>query len=99
MSPKTLSATEVKNRFGRVLREVSLSGGPIIVERDSKPVAVILSIDEYERVFRSKPKSSDLEQLWQSSFGMWANRDDGDDEWLADGRSRWESNWQDEQTT
>ena len=95
MSKKTLSATEVKNRFGRVLREVSLTGGPIVVERDSKPVAVILSIDEYERIFGQVAESLALEQLLQESFGMWSDRSDMGSDWLSEGRSRWESDWRD----
>lgn len=55
METKTLPTTEVKNRFGRVLREISQTGGPIIVERDGKAVAVILSIAEYARIQPQKP--------------------------------------------
>ncbi len=95
MSQKTFSATEVKNRFGGILRELSLTGGPIIVEKDAKPVAVILTIDEYNRAFALKPLSSAEAQAVQSSFGMWANRPELDDAWLADGRSRWQSEWLD----
>ena len=96
MTQKTLSATEVKNRFGRVLREVSLSGTPIIVEKDSKPVAVIMSIDEYERLFLSHALTDEMRVNIQNSFGMWATRSDMDEDWLANGRARWVSDWQDE---
>jgi prevent-host-death family protein len=96
MSQKTFSATEVKNRFGRVLRDLSITGGPIIVEKDNKPVAVILSIEEYERMVFSKPLSLEQQQVVESSFGLWASRPDLDEEWLADGRSRWQSTWQNE---
>ena len=95
MATKSLSATEAKNRFGRVLREIALSGGPIIIERDSKPVAVILSIEAYEQAFLRQPPTEEQRQQLQDSFGMWANRSDIDDNWLKDGRSRWESDWQD----
>ena len=96
MSQKRFSATEVKNRFGRVLRELSITGGPVVVEKDNKPVAVILSIEEYNRAFTQQPFVLATEQAAQSSFGMWADRPDLDDEWLADGRARWQSNWLDE---
>ncbi|HKZ85802.1 MAG TPA: type II toxin-antitoxin system Phd/YefM family antitoxin [Anaerolineae bacterium] len=49
---RTVSATEARNRFGQVLRVVANSGGPIFVERDGKPVAVILSIHKYEHTRR-----------------------------------------------
>ena len=97
MPLKYLPATEVKNRFGRVLREVTKTGGPIYVERDGKPVAVILSVREYERTRRSS-LSTDKAGLAREAFGMWANRTDIDDDWIAEGRSRWESDWGDDQT-
>lgn len=93
MSIKTLPATEVKNRFGRVLREVNQTGGPIVVERDGKPVAVIVSVSEYERMQRQGPTAAALPQ---AAFGLWAARNDMDDEWLANGRNQGESAWSDE---
>jgi prevent-host-death family protein len=98
MPLKYLPATEVKNRFGRVLREVTKTGGPIYVERDGKPVAVILSVREYERTRRvSLPE--DKVELVRDAFGMWANRADINDEWVAEGRARWESEWSDDQNS
>ncbi|MCP4427038.1 MAG: type II toxin-antitoxin system Phd/YefM family antitoxin [Chloroflexi bacterium] len=95
MNIRTLPATEAKNRFGRVLREVSQTGGPLIVERDGKPVAVILSIDEYERLQPQTILSAE-QNLASQAFGLWARRDDIDEDWLSDGRSRWQSAWVDE---
>jgi prevent-host-death family protein len=96
MPLKYLPATEVKNRFGRVLREVTKTGGPIYVERDGKPVAVILSVREYERTRRvSLP--GDKAELARTAFGMWADRTDIDDDWVNNGRSRWESEWGNDQ--
>ncbi len=96
MNTKSLSATEVKNRFGRVLREVSRTGGPIIVERDGKPVAVILGVKEYGKLRRRPFGQEAADANLQAVFGMWVDLEDITDEWLADGRSRWESNWDDE---
>jgi prevent-host-death family protein len=92
MAVRTLPATEVKNRFGKVLREVAKSGGPILIERDGKPVAVIMSVREYERHRRRRLPAEKLELL-RSVFGMWANRQDISDDWLAESRSRWLSEW------
>ena len=50
MSNKTFPAAEMKNRFDRMLCEISRTGGPIIIEQDGKPVAVILSVSEYTRM-------------------------------------------------
>jgi prevent-host-death family protein len=96
MKTKSLPATEVKNRFGRVLREISQTGGPIIVERDGKPVAVILSVGEYERIQPRADLSPNKLELLESTFGLWTDRADIDDNWLVDGRSQWKSSWTDD---
>jgi prevent-host-death family protein len=90
---RSLPATEVKNRLGRVLREVAKSGGPIYVERDGKPVAVLLSITEFERTRRKHAPSGRKKTLLENVFGMWSGRAEVDDNWVTDGRSRWESAW------
>ena len=96
MDIRTLPATEVKNRFGRVLREIMQTGGPIIVERDGKPVAVILSIDDYTRLQPQIDRTAKQLALLNACFGLWAGRTDIDEAWLADGRSRWVSKWANE---
>ena len=93
---QSFSATEVKNRFGRVLRQIAKTGGPIVVERDGKPVAVIMSIREYERMQPKPVPDPDRLNFLQEAFGLWSQRPEIDETWLADGRSRWESSWADE---
>lgn len=93
MSIRTLPATEVKNRFGRVLREVSKSGSPILIERDGKPVAIIMGIQHYEQMSKRPLPDADKKALAREAFGMWANRDDVGDEWLRASRERWYSGW------
>jgi prevent-host-death family protein len=93
---RTLSATEAKNRFGALLREVARTGGPILVERDGEAVAVILSVSAYEEECRRPlPLAVDRLDLARAAFGMWAKREDIDDEWLGRGRRRWRSEWPD----
>ena len=96
MRPKTVSATDAKNRFGGMLREVNQTDEPIVVERDGKPVAVILTMDAYERLLPKERPLTRKESQTSYAFGLWANRDDINEAWLADGRSRWESQWSDE---
>jgi prevent-host-death family protein len=96
MNSQSLPATEVKNRFGRVLRQIAKTGGPIIVERDGKPVAVILSMSEYQRMQPQAIPDDKQRDLLKEAFGLWSQRTEIDEEWLADGRSRWESTWANE---
>ena len=91
-----IPATEVKNRFGRVLRQVTQSDDPIIIERDGKPVAVLVSIAAWQALQPSSNWVIDDATLLDSAFGLWANRPDIDDDWLAEGRANWESDWQNE---
>jgi prevent-host-death family protein len=90
---RTLPATEVKNRLGRVLREVAKSGGPIYVERDGKPVAVILSVSEFERTRRGAALSGEKAKFLEEVFGMWRGRAEVGEDWVTEGRSRWDSAW------
>lgn len=91
---RSLSATEVKNRFGAVLREVMRTGGPVLIKRDGHPVAVILSVRAYEEACR-RPlmRPVNRTELARAAFGMWAGREDIDDEWLERGRQHWRSTW------
>jgi len=93
---RTLSATEVKNSFGAVLREVNHTGGPIVVERAGRPVAVILSVRAYEETCRAPllPTAGRI-ALARAAFGMWAGREDIGDDWLVHSRQRWQSEWPD----
>ena len=59
---KKLAATEVRVRFGEILRRVS-QGEKIIVERAGSPLAVILSIEEFRRLQTQDKGVSRKEQL------------------------------------
>lgn len=48
---KTVSATEIKNRLGQYLARVAVE--PVAVEKNGRPVAVLLSFEEYEVLQRS----------------------------------------------
>ncbi len=43
----TVSATNLGNRFGSFLGDAIRTGGPLVIERVGKPVAVLLSIEAY----------------------------------------------------
>ncbi len=92
---KTLPAVEVKERFGRILNEISRNGGPIIIERGGKAVAVILSMGMFKRLRPGSKRTRNRRALALSAFGMWADRSDIDEEWLARGRARWQNEWAD----
>ncbi len=45
---KTIAAAEAENRFGAILDDAQKE--PVIIRRQEKDVAVVLSISEYERM-------------------------------------------------
>ncbi len=92
---KNLSVKETKNHFDTVLREVS-SGTQVVVEEDGRPLAVILSVEAYKLMLKLPLQTRSQDELAASAFGMWADRDDIDDEWLGKVRKNWENNWVDE---
>ena len=47
---KRVSATEVKNSWGRVVKRVLQERQPALVESKGKPTVVILPADDYERL-------------------------------------------------
>jgi prevent-host-death family protein len=44
----TLSAREAKYNFGRLID--TARAGPVVVEKHGRPVVVVLSVEEYERL-------------------------------------------------
>lgn len=49
---QTVAATWARTHFGQLMREVVRTREPFIVERDSIPTVVILSVPEYEQLQR-----------------------------------------------
>ena len=58
---QTISATQARVRFGELMRQVTESHEPIIVERAGKPHIVVLSIVEYERLVQGQ----EHQETWQ----------------------------------
>lgn len=48
MPPRTLSAREAKNRFGYLIDMARQE--PISIEKHGRPVVVVVSIEDYERM-------------------------------------------------
>jgi len=92
--PHTVSATEAKNRFGTMLRRVARDDTPLIVERGGKPVAVLMSFATYEATqqARATPSRSRLQRA-REAIGMWADREEIQDDWLRRSREQWSSRW------
>ena len=53
---KTLSARDAKNRFGYLIDTARQE--PVSVEKHGRPVVVVLSIEDYERLTTATPRGS-----------------------------------------
>lgn len=89
---RRVTATEAKNRFGQIIRLARRTGQPVFVEVRGKPVVVIVSVEAFERYRRADRRPGERAR---QAFGMWAERTDLDEAWLAQGRERWQSRWTD----
>ena len=55
----TVTATEARIHFGDLMRRVVEERTPAVVERGGKPLAVVLSMEEYERLRAGQPEEED----------------------------------------
>lgn len=54
-----VSATDAKNRFGDLLHRVVYAHAPVLIERNGRPMAVLIEIEQYlelKRMARSSNK-------------------------------------------
>lgn len=57
-----VSATEVKNSWGRVVKRVLQRREPALVESKGKPTVVIMPADDYERLVTEREAESNKRQ-------------------------------------
>jgi len=57
---KTLTALDLRKKLGSVLDDVSMKGEEVIISRANKPLAVIISIEEYEEKVQKKHREKKL---------------------------------------
>ena len=48
---KTVNALKLRQQLGSVLRALQESGCPVLIERNSKPAAVLISLEDYQKRF------------------------------------------------
>ncbi len=48
---KTVNALKLRQQLGSVLKALESSGQPILIERNSKPAAVLISLEDYQKRF------------------------------------------------
>ncbi len=70
---KTLTALDLRKKLGSVLDDVSMTGEEVIISRANKPLAVIISIDEYEEKIQKKHREKKLVEV-AASMDRWKKK-------------------------
>jgi antitoxin Phd len=52
---EAMASTEAKNGFAQLLARVTGNRGPVVITRNARPAAVMLSVEEYERLVQATP--------------------------------------------
>ncbi|MBI2266227.1 MAG: type II toxin-antitoxin system Phd/YefM family antitoxin [Armatimonadetes bacterium] len=70
---KTLTALDLRKKLGSTLDEVSKKGEAVIISRANKPLAVLISIEEYEGKVLKKNREKKLEEF-AARMDRWKKR-------------------------
>jgi prevent-host-death family protein len=70
---QTLTTMDLRKNLGHILDMVAETHEPVTISRANKPLAVILSISEYEEKVQKKNRGQRLETL-SSAMDSWRER-------------------------
>lgn len=70
---KTLTALDLRKKLGSVLNDVSKKGEQVIISRANKPLAVMISIEEYEEKVLKKNRERRLREV-SAEMDKWKKR-------------------------
>lgn len=52
---KTITSSEAKNGFAELIERVARSSEPVLITRNNRPAAVVLSVEEYRQLVDAAP--------------------------------------------
>lgn len=65
MPTKSIGAMKLRQGLGALLNEIVYRGDEIIIERAGKPVAALISMDDYEVLLHSREAAAgNLKKIW-----------------------------------
>jgi len=70
---KTVTALDLRKKLGSVLNDVSRKGEQVVISRANKPLAVLISLDEYEEKVLNKNRERKLENI-STEMDRWKKR-------------------------
>lgn len=92
MAEYAIGATELRQKLTDVIQQVREENVTYVVETFGRPQVVILSLEAYRALQRER-RAANQESIAAAAFGLWAERPELDDAWLAEGREQWRSDW------
>mgnify|MGYP000361130272 CR=1 FL=1 len=60
---KRTNALKLRQSLGKILKELARDGEPILVERDRKPAAVLIAIEDFQRRFADREADALREEV------------------------------------
>ena len=70
---KTVTALDLRKKLGSVLDDVSKKGEQVMISRANKPLAVMISLDEYEDKVLKKNRERKLGEI-SAEMDKWKKR-------------------------
>jgi antitoxin Phd len=70
MGMQTTNALEVRRSLGKVLSRLARKGEPILVERNGKPAAILISIEDFRERFADIEAAEERKQLVEEILAM-----------------------------
>jgi len=70
---KTVTALDLRKKLGSFLNDVSKKGEQVMISRANKPLAVLISLAEYEEKVLNKNREKRLEEI-SSEMVRWKKR-------------------------
>jgi prevent-host-death family protein len=67
---QTTNALEVRRSLGKVLERLSRGGRPIVVERNGKPAAILISLADFRERFADIDAAEERKQLVEEILAM-----------------------------
>jgi prevent-host-death family protein len=67
---KHVTALEMRQSVGKVLRQLEKGGEPIIIERRRRPAAVLISLDDYEERFADRDVDEKRKEIVRSILAL-----------------------------
>ena len=70
---KTVTALDLRKRLGSLLNNVSKKGEQVIISRANKPLAVMISVEEYEEKVLKKDREKKIKEI-SAKIDRWKKR-------------------------